>query len=80
MAFESAEVAVGPLADYSRGRLNWQETQHRIAQGCDERFGTRLRWAAWLEWAILQPHARAALIFLAANSQWIWRGLFAKTR
>src|SRR5262249_23515101 len=80
MAFESAEVAVEPLADYSRGKLNWAEAQREIARRCDERFWTRLRWAAWLEWAILQPQARAALIMLAANSQWVWRGLFAKTR
>ena len=80
MAFESAELAVEPLAKFSRGELTWPEATQEIASRCDERFTARLRWAAWLQRALFQPRARSVLMFLAARSEWFWRGTFERTR
>jgi hypothetical protein len=80
MAFESAELAIEPLAEFSYGQLTWDGARHEIATRCDRRFTPRLRWAAWVQRALLQPPARAALMFLAARSEWFWRGIFGRTR
>ena len=80
MAFESAELAIGPLAQFSRGDLTWAQAQQAIAHGCDRTFALRMRWAAGLQRVLFQPTARAALLFLAARSEWLWRGIFERTR
>ena len=80
MAFESAELAVEPLVKFSHGELDWAAAQQEIARACDRTFTARLRWAAWLQRALFQPSARAALLFLAARSERLWRGIFARTR
>jgi 2-polyprenyl-6-methoxyphenol hydroxylase-like FAD-dependent oxidoreductase len=80
MAFESAELATAPLAKFSRGDLSWAEARQEIAWRCDERFTSRLRWAAWLQWALFQPCARSVLMVLTARSEWFWRGIFERTR
>src|SRR5262249_8269242 len=38
MAFESAELAAGPLADYSQERLSWPEATLAVARACDMAF------------------------------------------
>ena len=80
MAFESAELAIEPLAEFSYGQLTWDGARHEIATRCDKRFTPRLRWAAWVQRALFQPLARAVLMFLAARSEWFWRGIFGRTR
>jgi flavin-dependent dehydrogenase len=80
MAFESAELAIEPLAEFSYGQLTWDGARHEIATRCDKRFTPRLRWAAWVQRALFQPAARAALMFLAARSEWFSRGIFGRTR
>ena len=80
MAFETAELAIDPLAKFSRGDLPWARATQEIASRCDERFAARLRWAAWLQRALFQPPARSVLMFLAARSEWFWRGIFERTR
>jgi flavin-dependent dehydrogenase len=80
MAFESAELAIEPLARYSRGDLTWGKAQHEIARCCDNTFTPRLRWAAWLQRALFHPPARLVLLFLAARSERLWRGIFGRTR
>jgi flavin-dependent dehydrogenase len=80
MAVESAELAVEPLAKFSQGDLTWAEARLEIASGCDKRFAARLRWAAWLQRALFHPAARSTLMFLAAHSEWVWRGIFKRTR
>lgn len=80
MAFESAELAIEPLAKFSRGESGWSEAQAQVATACDRRFTPRLRWAAWLQRALFQPSARAVLLFLTARSERLWRGMFARTR
>ncbi len=80
MAFESAELAVDPLRQFSEGHLDWSQAQRQIARACDTAFTARLRWAAWLQRAMFHPPTRAALLFLVARSDGLWRGLFQRTR
>jgi len=80
MAFESAELAVGPLVGFSAGDLTWEQAQRQIATACERRFAARLRWAGWLQWALFQAPARGVLLGLAAHSDRFWRGVFARTR
>ena len=80
MAFESAELAIPPLEQFSRGELGWQEAQGQIAEACDRRFASRLRWAAWIQRALFQPAARSLLLNVAMRSDWIWRAMHERTR
>jgi 2-polyprenyl-6-methoxyphenol hydroxylase-like FAD-dependent oxidoreductase len=80
MAFESAELAIEPLAKFSRGALTWAEAQTEIASRCDRKFASRLRWAARLQSALFQPRVRSVLMFVARRSEWFWRGIFERTR
>ena len=49
MAFESAEIALEPLASYSAGKTTWITTKETIARRCDEKFSRRLTWAKILK-------------------------------
>lgn len=80
MAFESAELAIEPLAKFSSGQRTWTQAQQEIAAACDARFTRRLWWAGWLQRALFRPSAQSALMFLAARSDGLWRGLFERTR
>jgi len=80
MAFESAELAVEPMAGFSAGDLTWDEARQQLAAACARRFAARLRWAGWLQRALFQAPARGALLRLAAHSDWLWRGIFTRTR
>ena len=80
MAFESAELAIEPIARFSRGDLTWAQAQRELASSCDRRFSPRLRWAAWLQRALFQQSACSALLFLAGRSHWFWRRIFERTR
>jgi flavin-dependent dehydrogenase len=80
MAFESAEIAVEPLAAYSRGETPWAEAQQNIARRCDQTFAQRLVWAAWLQRMMFAPGLQNVLVFLAPRGSWLWRAMFAKTR
>ncbi len=80
MAFESAELAVQPLAAWSRGELSWSEARQKIACDCDTGFARRLAWAKWLQRLILTPALQNPLVALAGNSDWFWRMAFEKTR
>ena len=80
MAFESAEMAVGPLAKYSREEITWDAARGQIARECDAAFARRLRWAGWLQQGLFRPSVQAILFFLAARNRSLWRGLFARTR
>ena len=80
MAFESAELAVQPLAAWSRGELPWSEARQKIARDCDAAFARRLAWAKWLQRLVLTPALQNPLVVLAGNSDWFWRMAFEKTR
>ena len=54
MAFQSAECAVDPLADYARGNASWTHTCRAIHRRMHERFRLRLTSAAILHPFLLQ--------------------------
>ena len=55
MAFESAENAVAPLTEYSRGERAWEETMKAVAVANDGAFSGRLRWASRLQRGLMSP-------------------------
>jgi flavin-dependent dehydrogenase len=80
MAFESAELAIEPLAAWSRGEISWREAQSTIARRCDATFARRLAWAKWLQRLILTPSLQNILVIFASRSDWCWRMIFERTR
>jgi flavin-dependent dehydrogenase len=80
MAFESAELAIEPLAAWSRGEISWAETQPQIARRCDATFTRRLAWAKWLQRFMLAPSLQNTLVRFAARGGWFWRMAFERTR
>ncbi len=80
MAFESAELATEPLADYSAGKISWDAARRTIAQMCDQAFARRLAWAAWLQRLMFMPSLQSTLVLFAPRWQWMWRLLVARTR
>ena len=80
MAFESAELAVDPLADYSLGRLDWPGARRRVAERCDAAFARRLAWARRLQWMMFSPALAGRWGAILLRSDWLWRFLFERTR
>jgi 2-polyprenyl-6-methoxyphenol hydroxylase-like FAD-dependent oxidoreductase len=80
MAFESAHLAVAPLADYSAGNISWATAAALVAQSCDRAFARRLRWSHWLQHAFFHMPAATGLFWLGSRSPVLWRALFARTR
>jgi 2-polyprenyl-6-methoxyphenol hydroxylase-like FAD-dependent oxidoreductase len=80
MAFESAELAIAPVAAWSRGEIAWNAARQKIARDCDAAFARRLAWAKWLQRVILTPALQNPLVALAARSDWFWRTAFEHTR
>ncbi|HXU76261.1 MAG TPA: FAD-dependent monooxygenase [Methylomirabilota bacterium] len=81
MAFEAAEVAVDPLAAYSRGGISWQRARESIAGRCDQLFRGRLEWARWLQRMMLAgPALSAAPLALILRWEGLWRKMFERTR
>jgi len=80
MAFEAAELALEPLAAYSRGQIPWARARQGIARACDAAFARRLAWARWLQWMMFTPLLQGPLAALPLRSAWLWRSLFERTR
>jgi 2-polyprenyl-6-methoxyphenol hydroxylase-like FAD-dependent oxidoreductase len=80
MAFESAELAVEPLAAYSRGKLNWLQVRQQIAHRCDAAFSRRLAWARLLQWMMISPALQGRLGSRLLRSDRLWRLMFTQTR
>jgi len=80
MAFESAELAIGPLAAYSRGEIDWTRTQQTVARACDHAFSRRLAWARWLQWMMFSPIFKCPMGTVILRSGWLWRMMFTNTR
>jgi 2-polyprenyl-6-methoxyphenol hydroxylase-like FAD-dependent oxidoreductase len=80
MAFESAEMAIEPLAAYSAGKLSWPVAQQTIARACDHAFARRLAWAGWLQRLMFRPRLQTPLVLLGSRWPWLWRLLLEKTR
>jgi hypothetical protein len=80
MAFESAEIALGPLAEYSEVKCSWAAARRDIAQKCDRTFAPRLTWANFLQRAMFMPRLQGALVQLLPGNEWLWRALLNKMR
>jgi flavin-dependent dehydrogenase len=80
VAFESAEIAAGPLELYSYGRLGWNEARNRIARDCRRRFARRMRAAAWLHRAAFWSAGRRWVVASLNRFPWLWSIAFRATR
>ena len=80
MAFESAGMAIEPLAAWSRGEMVWEEARQTVAGQCDAAFTRRLAWAKWLQRTLLTPSLQNVLVRFVARSEWFWRTAFERTR
>jgi 2-polyprenyl-6-methoxyphenol hydroxylase-like FAD-dependent oxidoreductase len=80
MAFESAEMAMAPLAAYSEGKISWASAKQAIAHACDRAFAQRLFWANWLQGMMFAPILQGSVGSFALRSELLWRLMFAKTR
>jgi flavin-dependent dehydrogenase len=80
MAFEAAEMAIGPVAAYSRGEVSWKQACRTFARACDAAFARRLAWARLLQWFMFAPLWRGNLGTFALQSRCLWRVMFAMTR
>ncbi len=80
MAFEAAELAWGPLADYSCGALDWPQARRQIARNCDAAFSRRLAWARFLQWMMISPVVQGRLGPMLLRSRWVWQLMFTRTR
>ncbi len=80
MAFESAELAVEPLAAWSRGEIPWTQARQMLAGRCDAAFARRLAWAKWLQRIMLAPSLQNVLVRSLSRSEWFWRTAFERTR
>jgi 2-polyprenyl-6-methoxyphenol hydroxylase-like FAD-dependent oxidoreductase len=80
MAFESAELAIEPLVDWSRDQISWSQAQRLIAGGCDNAFNRRLAWATRLQALVLRPMLQRPFVWLVSRSDRFWRGWFERTR
>jgi menaquinone-9 beta-reductase len=80
LAFESAQLAAGPLAAFSRGEMSWAQARQKIALACDENFSRRLRWANWLQQLLFSPLLRTRPGSFIFQSQTVWGMMFARTR
>jgi flavin-dependent dehydrogenase len=80
MAFESAAHAAEPLAEYSRGQLEWNEVHAQMTRKWDQSFGQRLRWAARLQPLLMRRVTRELMLPLASRVDGVWRAFFEKTR
>lgn len=80
MAFESADLATIPLAEFSRGAISWEESCRKIALDCDAAFATRLRWATWLQRGLFNPLWNRLLFQSLQVAPGLWKILFLKTR
>ena len=80
MAFESAELAIKPVAAWSRGEMTWDQAHQTIAQHCDRQFASRLKWAKWMQRLLLMPALQNPVITLLSRHEWLWRKVFELTR
>lgn len=80
MAFESAELAIEPLKQYSLGASNWDTAQRTIGAACDRHFRRRLMWANWMQRILMNASLQGAVLGLGSRSYRFWEYLFSKTR
>jgi menaquinone-9 beta-reductase len=80
MAFESAEIAIEPIAAFSRGEIDWIAAKRQIAARCDAAFSRRLAWARVLQWMMMARTVQNSFGKFLLQSAWLWQFMFARTR
>jgi menaquinone-9 beta-reductase len=80
LALESAELATKPIYEFSRGELSWTQTQREIERECNQRFSTRLKWAARLHRLLFLPPLRTLAGLVLIQSPRYFQKIFALTR
>jgi menaquinone-9 beta-reductase len=76
MAFESAELACGPLCAYARGSSDWDQAVGEMHREFRRAFQSRLRWSCFLHRVLFR--SQMSPVWLLAPL--CWRGLFRATR
>ncbi len=79
MAFESAQLAVAPLANYSRQEIAWDEMRGELACQCDRAFRGRLKWSRRLQQIFFRKSLADGLC-IATRWPALWRNMFRRTR
>ncbi len=79
MAFESAQLALGPLVAYALGETSWPDTTAEIASALQHSFARRLRWAGLFH-RVLFSRFNSPVLGLLFRSERSWRAAFAATR
>jgi menaquinone-9 beta-reductase len=80
MAFESAELAAGPLSDYAKGLIDWQTALTSLHSAKRRRFSRRLKWANRLQGWLLSERSRIPAAALVRYSRLALPILFRLTR
>ena len=80
MAFQSAEAAVAPLADWAAGRLSWQEACGRVRGELRRRFRRRMAVSRMLHPWLFRASGRAVIESLAAPGLLPFRPLVSLVR
>lgn len=80
IAFESAQLAAGPLAAYSAGRMTWEGTVRSCASLFNSAFQRRLYWAQWIQKLLVSPLVPEPLIHALVRSETLWDFCVTRTR
>jgi flavin-dependent dehydrogenase len=80
MAFEAAELAARPLAEYAAGRNSWEWTAGRLRRGLRDRFRTRLFAARLMHPFLLSPLGRNAIALTSRSGLLPFQTLFRLLR
>ncbi len=80
MALESAALAAPHLASWSRGEAAWDEARRSVDRTCDAAFRGRLKWAAALQSAVMNPVTRRLWAFAFPRFPGLWRVAYFRTR
>ncbi|HWL52567.1 MAG TPA: hypothetical protein VNQ90_09035 [Chthoniobacteraceae bacterium] len=79
-AFESAELAVAPLAAYALGRQSWEEACRCIGSASRKRFGLRRFWGRLIHPMLFHPAARGTLFGVIERFPFLAGSVFRATR
>lgn len=77
MAFQSAELAVAPVAAFARREIPWTETVRLVQRGLNRRFRVRLASASLLHPYLLRPTRQRLLAWLGRAHLLPFRPLYA---
>ncbi|MGE9290721.1 MAG: hypothetical protein ACQKBT_07015, partial [Puniceicoccales bacterium] len=79
IAFESAELALGPIAEWAAGRGEWTMTRRRVAEAHRKHLRRRFRVANALHPILLHPSGIRMLSILGRGKVLPFRSLFSLT-